>query len=223
MAKEKDVDLFDELKKELNKAEDEETPGASPEKPQEKVVPPQDDNAELTEADIEKLTPRAQKRIREQAEKIKDLEAAKEEKPPEAPEEPKPLPKDFKTVTEFLAAVEDEPSRNLLEKFYGVIKNETSTILAPIEKANANAKFDEEFGKYEKLEGLADYKNDLRKTFLRNPNQSLKALIGETVADLQLSRIKPLETTPSTPKRGEVDTSNLTKDELYDMLETGRE
>jgi hypothetical protein len=199
MPKEKEVDLFDELKKELDRPEAEE-PKEEPKEPEKPKEEPKEEP---------KPEPKAE-------------EAAPAPEPPKEPE-PSPQSKDFKSVKEFLAAVEDKPSRNLLEKFYGVIKNETSAILAPIEKANANAKFDEEFGKYEKLEGLADHKNDLRKTFLRNPNQSLKALIGETVADLQLSKIKPLETTPSSPKRGEVDTSNLSKDELYDMLEAGRE
>ena len=228
MAETKDVDLYAELKKTLetvDEPEEKETPGASPEKPEEKVDAPkevikEDENAELSEEDISKLSPRAQKRIREQAAEIKRL-ADEAVKTPELPKkEDKPDSQNFKNVKEFLSAVEDEPSRNLLEKFYQVIKSETSTVLAPIEKQNNEAKFNEEFSKYEKIEGIADYKDDLRKTFMRNPSQSLKALIGETLTDLQLNKIKPIEKTPSTPNRGKVDTSNLSKDELYDMLET---
>ena len=229
MAEEKDVDLYAELKKTLetvDESEEKETPGASPEKPAEKETPKEetkeDENAELSEEDISKLSPRAQKRIREQAAEIKRLaEKPAEKSPEEVPKkEDKPDSQSFKNVKEFLSAVEDEPSRNLLEKFYQVIKSETSTVLAPIEKQNNEAKFNEEFGKYEKIEGIADYKDDLRKTFMRNPSQSLKALIGETLTDLQLNKIKPIEKTPSTPNRGKVDTSNLSKDELYTMLET---
>ncbi len=150
-------------------------------------------------------------------------EPEKVETPEPPQEEPKPDAQNFKNVQDFLSAVEDEPSRKLLEKFYGVIKSETSQILAPVERQNNEAKFETEFKKYEKIEGLSDYHDDLKKTFLRNPNQSFKALIGETVADLQLNKVKSVEKTPSTPNRGKVDTSNLSKDELYDMLDTMKE
>jgi hypothetical protein len=231
MAEEKDVDLYAELRKTLEAPEESEvkkTPGASPEKPKEEVVTPkvetkENENAELTDEDISKLSPRAQKRIREQAAEIKRL-ADEAVKTPESPKkEDKPDSPKFNNVKEFLSAVEDEPSRNLLEKFYQVIKSETSTVLAPIEKQNNEAKFNEEFGKYEKIEGVADYKDDLRKTFMRNPNQSLKALVGEVVTDLQLNKIKPIEKTPSTPSReGKIDLEGKSKDELYDLLESTR-
>jgi len=223
MEEKKDVDVYEELEKTLKASEVEEKPsGASPEKPTEEKTPEKENQEpELSEEEISKLSPRAQKRIRELADKVKEL--ASKPEPKEVEEEPKPKTKDsqnFKNVQEFLSAVQDEPSRNLLEKFYGVIKSETSEILAPVEKANAEAKFNEEFAKYEKIEGLSDYKNDLKKTFLRNPKQSLKALIGEVVIDLQTSKVKPLEKTPSTPKRGKVDTENLDKEQLYDLLDT---
>ena len=234
MAEEKDVDLYAELKKTLEAPEEtkeEIAAGASPEKPKEEVVTPkeetkEDENAELSEEDISKLSPRAQKRIREQAAEIKRLaEESASKKELEVPKkEDKPDSQSFKNVKEFLSAVEDEPSRNLLEKFYQVIKSETSTVLAPIEKQNNEAKFNEEFGKYEKIEGIADYKDDLRKTFMRNPNQSLKALVGEVVTDLQLNKIKPIEKTPSTPSReGKIDLEGKSKDELYDLLDSTRQ
>lgn len=230
MTKENDVateDVYKELEKALKSEEagEEESPVASDQEPKaddkaKEVV--EDENAELSEEEISKLSPRAQKRIREQAEEIKRLagEAAKPKE--EAPETPKDSPK-FKNVDEFLAAVQDEPSRNLLKQFAEVIKSETSEVLAPIEQKNNEAKFDATFSQYEKIEGLSDHKESLKKTFLRNPNQSLKALIGETVADLQLSKVKPIEKTPSTPNRGKVNLDNLSKDELYDQLESMRE
>ena len=230
----KDVDLYAELKKTLETADEpevedkpsgaspEQTPATDPAKEEVKSEP------ELSEEEISKLTPRAQKRIRDLADKVKELADKPAEEPekeiaPEPQEEPKPDSSNFKDVKEFLNAVEDEPSRKLLEKFYGVIKSETSQILAPVERQNNEAKFEKEFSKYEKIEGLSDYHDDLKKTFLRNPNQSFKALIGETVADLQLNKVKSVEKTPSTPNRGKVDTSNLSKDELYDMLDTMKE
>lgn len=225
----KDVDLYAELKATLEKSEEEETSVASDQKPKEEVVPPvednKDENAELTEEEISKLSPRAQKRIREQAEQIKKLSEKPADESPDVPAEKKDeaTPQDFKNVQEFLSAVEDEPSRKLLEKFYGVIKSETSTILAPIEQKNNETKFETEFSRYEKIDGLSAYKEDLRKTFLRNPNQSIKGLIGEIVTDLSLNKIKPVEKTPSTPNRtGKVDTDGKSKDELYDILDTLR-
>src|ERR1035437_1015283 len=143
MAETKDVDLYEELRNTLAKSEEEETPGASPEKPKEEVVETkEDENAELTDEDVSKLSPRAQKRIREQAAEIKRLaEKPAEKSPEEIPkEEDKPVPDGFKNVQEFLNAVEDVPSRQLLEKFYGVIKGEISSTLSPIEKANNEAK-----------------------------------------------------------------------------------
>jgi hypothetical protein len=227
----KDVDLYAELKATLeavDESEVEETSVASDQKPKEEVIIPtdednKDENAELSDEDISKLSPRAQKRIREQAEEIKRLAELNADKSPETPQEDdKTTPHNFKNVSDFLAAVEDEPSRKLLENFYSVIKSETSNILAPIEQKNNEAKFETEFSKYEKIEGLADYKNDLKKTFLRNPNQSFEGLVGKVALDLQLNKIKPIEAKPSSPNRGKVDTANLSKDELYDMLDNLR-
>ena len=82
--------------------------------------------------------------------------------------------------------------------------------LSPIEKANNEARFEEEFKKFDKIEGLADHKNDIKKTFLRNPSQSVKALVGEVVTDLQMSKVKPIEKTPSNPNRaGKPDLDSL--------------
>jgi len=216
--------LYEELNKTLKDSEAEEASVASDQKPKEDDNSKKEvnENAELSEDDIAKLTPRAQKRIREQAEEIKRLSEAAKVEEPKAPDTTAELPK-FKTMQEFLDAVEDKPSRTLLEKFAETLRGETSQILAPIEQKNNETKFETEFNKYEKIEGLVDYKNDLRKTFLRNPNQSLKALIGEVVTDLQLNKVKPVEKTPSTPSREKPNTENLSKDQLYDLLDTMRE
>ena len=235
--KKNDVDLYAELKKTLetvDESEAEEASGSDSQKPKveekpKEETPKEDENAELSEEDISKLSPRAQKRIREQAAEIKRLAEEAQKPKEESPNNPQeseddPAPKGFKNVQEFLAAVQDEPSRKLLEAFYGVVKREISTTLSPIELANNEAKFEQEFTKFEKIEGLADYKNDLKKTFLRNPNQSLKALVGEVVTDLSLSKIKPIDKTVPTPKRdGKIDIEGKSKDELYDMLDTMRE
>ena len=227
----KSDDLYAELRKTLENESAEEKSAAAddqkstPEKTGEKEIT--DENGELTDEEISKLHPKAQKRIKDLAAEVKRLA----ELPKEIKEEPKSEEKEisstepkFKNVQEFLEAVQDKPSRELLEKFYGVIKGEISTTLSPIEKSNNEAKFNEEFAKYEKIEGLADYKNDLRKTFLRNPNQSVKTLINEVVADIALNKVKPTETSPSSPSRqGDVDLDKLSTDELYDKLASIKE
>lgn len=221
----KDVDLYETLKNELAKSEEEESSGASAQEPTEEtavVDPNLNEDAELSEEEISKLSPRAQKRIRELADKVKELaEAPAVEETPVVDPDLAPIQKSFKNVDEFLAAVEDEPSRQLLKTFYEVVKGEINTTLSPIEQKNNEARFESEFSTYESIEGLADHKNDLKKTFMRDPSKSIKALVGEVVTDLQLHRIKPIESTESDPNRsGKVDTESMSLDELYSALET---
>jgi len=216
----KDVDLYDELKTTLDKSKEEEDLAPSEQKPKEDVDTSKEDvNKELSEDEISKLSPRVQKRIRDLNDKLKE---SKEIKTPEEKEIPSKVEEsNFKNVDEFLNAVQDEPSRNLLKTFHKVIQAENASVLAPIEKANAITKFETEFSSFEKIDGLSDYKEDLKKTFLRNPNQSIKALVGEIVTDLQLNKIKPIESAPSKPNRdGKVNLDNLSKDDLYAHLDT---
>ncbi len=235
MEKEKDVDeLHEELKKALGEKDQkpEEGDEASLEKPKsddkdKKIVDEKDgkETEELSEEEISKLTPRAQKRIRDLAEQVKELakKPAEEKKPQEDAKKNDNDAEDFKNVDEFLNAVEDDDSRELLRKFYKVVKNETSTILSPLEKKNNEAKFDEEFSAYEEIEGVSDYKSDLKKTFMRDPSQSVKALVGEVLADISLHKIKPIEKKPSEVNReGEVNLDNLSLDELYALQESKR-
>jgi len=222
-------DLYAELKKTLesDESEEEETSGASAQEPTEEDTTSEtqdvvDENEEMSEEEISKLSPRAQKRIRDLAEQVKTL--AEKEETPKPQEEKKDVPHNFKDVQEFLSAVQDGPSRQLLEKFYGVIKAENSAILAPLEQKNNETKFETEFSQYEKIEGMKDYKESLKKTFLRNPKQSIKALVGETLADLYSSKVKPIEKKPSSPRRdGTVDTSKLSLEELYNTLDSMRD
>jgi hypothetical protein len=223
----KDVDeLYEELRSTLDKeSKDEEPSVASDQKPQDESESIDDDESgdvELSEEEISKLSPRAQKRIRSLAEQVKalaDTKADDEPSPEVDPDEPAPQSHNFKNVKEFLAAVEDEPSRKLLESFYNVIQGDLSSTLAPIEQQNKTTQFENEFSKYETIEGLDDHKASLLKTYLRNPSVSIKSLISEKVTDLQLNKIKPIESDPSTPRRGKIDTSDLSKEELYDLLE----
>ena len=97
-------------------------------------LPKEDDKgetADLSEDEISKLSPRAQKRIREQAEQIRILSEKSADKTPDTPTEKKEeaTPQDFKSVQEFLAAVEDEPSRKLLAKLRLEIENRITFLM----------------------------------------------------------------------------------------------
>ncbi len=222
----KSEDLYEELRNTLKESEVEETPVASDQKPKGDIDTPkapidEDENVELSEEEISKLSPRAQKRIRDLATQVKELaEKPAEKSPADSPKEDVPeTTHNFKDVKEFLDAVEDESSRKLLEKFYGVIKGEISQTLSPIETANNKAKFEIEFAQYEKIDGIADYKNDLQKTFLRDPSKSIKTLVSEVMMDIQLNKVKPIETIAPDPKHdGKIDLDGLSKDELYDTM-----
>lgn len=227
-----DVDaLYAELAEALKAPEgssEEEPSGSSTQKPKAEDKPaeikePEDDGKELSEEEISKLGPKAQKRIRELASRVKELaEKPAEKSPAELPDDPKPEDAKFKSVDEFLNAVADKPSRILLQKFYEVMRSETSEVLAPIERQNREAKFNAEFSQFETIDGLSDHKSDIMKTFMRTPGASVKSLVGETMTELALAKVKPSETGPSLPNRGRIDTSNLSKDQLYDALDAMR-
>lgn len=219
-------DLYQQLDEELAKGREDE-PGASAEK-SEKEKPSTDadakekedlaGDAELSEEEISKLSPRAQKRIRDLAQKVKTL--ATPEKESAAEDEDKSAPR-FKSAKEFFAAVQDEPSRKLLEEFHSVLKGELSSTLAPIERQNAEKQFEDFIRPFERIEGLSDLKGDLKKTFLRDPNQSLKTLVGEAIADLEISRVGRIEAEPSEVNRdGAPSLEGKSTDELYDLLES---
>jgi hypothetical protein len=222
MTENKDVDLYEDLKKELDKPAVEDTVVAGDQKPKEEVITPKVDNKdepELSEDEISKLSPRAQQRIRDLAEQVKTL-STKEIERVEDKEIVPDKPLEFKNVDEFLNAVQDKDSRKLLEEFAKAMKKETSSTLAPIEAKNNETKFDTEFSRYEKIEGFADHKDDLKKTFLRNPTQDIEALFAKKVTDLTLNRIKKVEEKPSDPNRGgKPDLDNLDLEGLYDALD----
>lgn len=226
MTENNDVDLYEDLKKELDKPEEEETIGASAEKPNKEDEPNKEiinEDGDLSEDEISKLSPRAQKRIREQADKIKELSEKPEAKTEDKEIVPESKPHEFNDVEEFLKAVQDEPSRKLLETFANVLKKENSTILAPLEAKNNEARFETTFSKYEKIEGFGDYKDELKKTFLRDTKQDIDSLFAKTVVDLTLNKIKPSLNTESKPNRdGKVDLEGASLEQLYDALDKTR-
>lgn len=158
----------------------------------------------VDEPKAEVITPRAEERIRNLVKETK-----------------------FNKVDEFINAIEDEPSRNLLKQFAGVLQEEYSATIDkrfnPIVSDYNSTKFDKEFEQYiGKAPSLASHKADLKQSFLRDPNQSIKALVGEVIADTILNKIRPIEGTASIAQRGTPDISNASKDDLYSMLEAMR-
>ncbi len=247
-AKNNDVeDLYGELERTLSDNSGGDTPGASAEddkgedgapdgeeKPEEgadndggedKGEEGADENEEFTAEEFAALSPRAQKRIRDLAQKVKDGEkpADAEDKPEKKDAEAKP--EDFETMEDFLAAVADPASRKLLNTFAKVIDKTQNSKIGPLLAADAGKRFDSAFATFEKIEGIGAYKEDLKKTFMRNPSVDLKALVGAKLVDLQTSKIKPTEKRISTPSHGggKVNLDGLTKDELYDQLENLKE
>lgn len=240
----KDVeDLYKELDEALNDDSGEDTPGASAEDDKgedgapaadKKVEDTPADGAEddqgsdefggMTEKEFDSLTPRAQKRIRDLAARLKDGKPA-EDKPaddkPADDKKPEDVPAEFNTIEDFLAAVKDEPSRKLLEMFAKVIDKSQSSKIAPLLEKSASELFDAKFTAFEKIDGMAAHKEDLRKTFMRTPTTDLESLVGSRLLAIQMGKIKPGEKKPSTPSHdgGKVDLSAASKDDLYGMLE----
>lgn len=153
---------------------------------------------------------RAQDRIRELVEENARLKEAG-------------IPKDeFSDVETFINAIEDEPSRKLLQQYSVLLEKKLSSQFSPVLSEYHQSKFDKEFDTFAlKAPSLNAYKEELKKSFNRNPNQSLKALIGEVVVENLLTRVKPIEKQASVANRNAPDLSLVDKKEdLYAILES---
>jgi hypothetical protein len=203
----KDVDL-DELLGEKPEVEEKETPGASAEKPAEA---PADGGGTGGSPD---LSPRAQERIKTLLEENKGLKEALQSR-------------NSSQIDTFINSIQDEPSRNLLKQFGSLLLKDVETRFQPALSQYNDDRFEREFSQYaSKIPALADHKEDIRKTFKRNPSQSLKSIVGDALVDIQSAAIKPVESAPSAVNRTQrPDASGLadkSTDELYDILETQR-
>lgn len=171
-------------------------------------------SAEIAEkfVDVEanQASARAQERIRELAEEVKTLKESRNAT----------ATSDFDS---FINSIEDEPSRNLLKAFGGVMESKIRKEYEPLLSTYQTSKFEENFSQFEKsFPDLVAHKDDIRKTFERNPSQSLKALVGEKLVDIQSSRITPIEGQPSQASRTAPNMGDLSKDELYALLESSK-
>ncbi len=129
----------------------------------------------------------------------------------------------YEDLDSFFAAIEDEPSKKLLRTFGDLMEKKYNSRVAPVLDEHNETKFDREFEAFAaKAPSLNLYKKDLRQSFLRNPSQSVKALVGEVVMDNLMNKVKPIERKGAEPKRGAVDLTGATKDDLYAALEANR-
>lgn len=198
----KDVDL-EQLLKDTLKSEETESSVASDEKTVDETEVTKTE--EVIDESKEEPSLRAQDRIRKLVDENKNLKG-------------EDLP--YNSVDEFLAAIEDAPSRQLLETYNKLQQRETMSKLDPVLKDSQSKKFDEEVeALVEKLPELKAHLSDMKKTYMRNPSQSIRALASETVLDIVLSKVKPAETKTAQPARGNLEASmDMDKEDLYDLL-----
>lgn len=124
-------------------------------------------------------------------------------------------------LDKFTASIEDEPSRNLLKTYGNLLRDEIRKEYNPVVEDYNVTRFEKEFAMYgEKVPELAAHKEELRKTYLRNPAQSLKALVGDTLLDIQTSKVKPIERAAGIASRSAPEIADATTDDLYAFLES---
>lgn len=152
---------------------------------------------------------RAQTRIRELARENKSLKGDD-------------LP--YNSTDEFLDAVADTDSRNLLKTFATLQRRELDSKLDPFTKEKRANEFDSKFDDYaSKIPGLDAHKSDLKLTFSRNPNMTPEQLIGQLVLS-KLTNAKPKTETRSAQvgRTGVPNIDDMSKDDLYAYLESNR-
>jgi hypothetical protein len=133
--------------------------------------------------------------------------------------------RDASDLDKFLeSTVSDKPSRELLKKYAGVLRDEMKAEFRkefnPRFSEVEDMRFEREFSQYaSRFPNLQAHKQELLKTFKANPNASVKALVGELILEQSASRVKPVETQRSQARRDRIDTDSMSKDELYELLE----
>ncbi len=124
-------------------------------------------------------------------------------------------------LEKFIASVQDEPSRNLLKTFGTLMQADMNKKFSPVLNKYEEERFESEFKQFsDKIPDLAAHKDEIKKQYMRNPSLAIKSLVGDTLLDIQTSKIKPIADDSSVANRGKVDISEASKDDLYDILET---
>ena len=134
--------------------------------------------------------------------------------------------KEFNTQSDdlelFVSSIEDEPSKNLMRRWGSLLEKRIDSKINPVVSDYNISRFEKDFSSFaDKLPELASHKSEMLKTYLRDPSQSIKSIVGDTLLDLQTSKIKPIEKTISQASRSAVKIADVeTKEDLYALLET---
>ena len=200
-----DVDLYKQLEDALNASEnkvedtktDESTEGASA----------QDDSNKGEEQKVIEPSARENERVRKLAEENKHLKGDD-------------LP--YNSIDDFLGAIEDEPSRNLLTTFAKIQKREFEQRIDPLFQERRGNEFDKEFNAVvEKMPQLEAYRNDMRKTYTRNPSSKVKDLIGGVVVDRLLNAKPSVEASKvRVTTSGATNLDDMSLENLYATLDS---
>lgn len=202
--KNNDVDL-EALLARAEESEEVDTSGASDQEATQK---------ETVEETPEEVSARENERVRKLADDNRRLVEENEQLK-------KPVDGEWNDLDSFIDAIQDEPSKKLLKTYGDLMEKKFTARVSPVLNEHNETKFEKEFEVFaSKAPSLNIYKEDIKKSFLRNPNQSVKALVGEVVMDNLASKIKPIERKGAEPRRGAPDISKSSKDELYDLLES---
>jgi hypothetical protein len=150
---------------------------------------------------------RAQERIRELVEENNRLKSAQTHN---------------SELDSFVASIEDAPSRELLKQYGSLLEKNIYGKFEPVLNEYHTARFEKDFNQYlEKIPDLAAHKTELMKTYMRDPSQSIKSLVGDTLLDIQTTKIKPIETATSQPSRTPPKLSDdASEEDLYNLLDT---
>lgn len=170
---------------------------------------------DLKADEIAQASARANERIRELVEQNKATE-----------EQLTKLKESFNTknsteLDTFINSIEDEPSRNLLKTFGNLMRQDVRKEYNPVLEEYNSSRFEKEFAEYgAKVPELAAHKEEIKKNYLRNPSQPLKALVSETLLDITASKIKPVESAPSVASRSKPELADASTEDLYAILES---
>jgi len=124
-------------------------------------------------------------------------------------------------IDKFVSSIADEPSRNLLKTYGDLLRADINKKLSPIASKYQDAEFEEQFKQFgDKIPELAAHKEEIKKEYLRNPSIAIKSLVGDTLLDIQTSKIKPISADASIASREKKNVEDASIDELYAILET---
>ena len=124
-------------------------------------------------------------------------------------------------IDKFVNSIEDEPSRNLLKTYGDLLQKEIEKKVNPVVQNYQESQFDKEFSMYgDKIPELASHREEIKKTYLSNPSLSIKSLVGDTLLDIQSSRIKPVESSNSIASRETPSIADASTEDLYAILAT---